>query len=282
MKRLRNAVLLFVSFALTAPAQVTRPQLGAIVDRNQNLRAVNGVPASTTLGDPLVGGILSAACSADLCLAKAEGALWSQTSNSAGIDTKVTTAPPGPAIFAFSGAGAYVYFPANQSLFWWQDAELQALPFSLKGDVLSFLATGDGLDYAVRRDGAVWREHVSQNSTPQVINWIDSTENVGPLALLPNGILIADAQTVRYLRADGAVTNLAIAGVQSFSPMGAGFVQTLTTDAIWAIRTDTGTPSAFLLPAANETPATRTAPPRPVRRPALKSPSAPQPGTAIP
>jgi len=96
---------IFIVFALSscAWAQVERPQLGKIVDANGAVRPIYGIAASVTLGDPEITGVLSASCSRKFCLAKTETSLVSAGGNIA--------APAGPALFAFDGDGAYIWFP---------------------------------------------------------------------------------------------------------------------------------------------------------------------------
>ena len=87
-------------------AQIEHPQIGVMLDENGDARVVLGVAGSTTSSDSLWSGVLSLACSAQVCFAKSQGALLSSSGES-------MDAPAGPAIFAIDGATAYVYFPGD-------------------------------------------------------------------------------------------------------------------------------------------------------------------------
>src|SRR5262245_40008351 len=118
---IRFATLLSVVglFATSASAQIARSWLGMTVDANGGLRPVYGVPASTTLGDVAVGGVISAGCGSSMCLAATADGLWSSVTSNGTESVAIIPAPSGPALFAFSNSDAYVFFQNLQLLYRW-------------------------------------------------------------------------------------------------------------------------------------------------------------------
>jgi hypothetical protein len=111
---------LFLLFAMVGWAQIERPQLGLMLDANGALRPVYGTAASATLGDPVLTGVLSFGCSAQMCLFKTETAIVASDRTSA-------AAPTGTAIFSIDGASAYIYFPDTQQWAHWRDGHLERI-----------------------------------------------------------------------------------------------------------------------------------------------------------
>jgi len=114
---------LFFLFAMAGWAQIERPQLGFMLDANGALRPVYGTAASATLGDPVLTGVLSFACSSGWCLLKTDTAIIASNGASA-------TAPTGTAIFAMDAASAYIYFPDSQRWAQWRDGQLEWIDFA--------------------------------------------------------------------------------------------------------------------------------------------------------
>ncbi len=237
-----------------AAGQVNRASLGLMVDAHQQLRPVRGVAASSTLGEALVPDVLSAGCAGMLCLAKTDGQLWSVTSSSVATNTAVTktAAPAGGALFAFSGAGAYVFFPTAGTLHWWHEGQLDALPNAPLGEVLSMIAIGDGIDYAVRRGGAIWREHLpAATASVKIVSLMETAASaITAVMLSGSGTLIAEPTRIRFLPNSGGEAVIPISGVQTFLLMTDGYAQAVAGSASWVIRLDSATGEAYLLPGA--------------------------------
>jgi hypothetical protein len=111
-------IAIFLFFAVAGWAQIERPQLGLMLDANGAVRPVYGAAGSATLGDPVLTGVLSFACSARLCLMKTEAAIIASDGTS-------VAAPTGPAIFAMHGASAYIYFSDTQQWARWRNGQLE-------------------------------------------------------------------------------------------------------------------------------------------------------------
>jgi len=147
---------LFLLFAIIGWAQIERPQLGLMLDSNGVVRPVYGTAASATLGDPVMTGVLSFGCSAQMCLMKTEAAIIASDGTSA-------AAPAGTAIFTMHGVSAYIYFPGSEQWAHWRDGQLEWID-SVPGQVTStgavmlledgaITATADHIAL-VRRDGS--------------------------------------------------------------------------------------------------------------------------------
>jgi len=204
-----------------------------MLDQNGAVRPVLGVAASATLGDPILSGVVSLACTARGCLAKTASSLVSTSGGT--VD-----APSGPAIF---GEG-HVYFPDAQQLAHWHDGALEAIDFTADGSLLALRPDGDGLDYAVSRSGATWVEHYS---------FVDHSVEVLGSAIPANAALLLDGVTllaaddgVHVLRPDGSETIVATTGVTALVRMGSAYVELVTAQGMWAL--DPATGNVFLLP----------------------------------
>ena len=143
------------------------------------------------------------------------------------------------------------------------------LPFRPDGEVLSLRATGDGLDYALRRNQVTSVEHISISSGS--VSLMSSQGSTGPVALLDNGTLITSANGTKLVRGDGSEVAFPVTAIQSLSWLGEQFLQATTAEANWVIRVAVGSEQAFLLPGV--APPVERAPARPERprRPAQLS-----------
>jgi hypothetical protein len=252
---------LFAILALPAAAQIARSQLGLMLDANGGLRPVYGVPGSSTLGDPLLTGVLSAGCVAELCLAKTQDTLWNW--RSATGEWAQVSAPAGPALFAFMGADAFVL--VNGALYRWSGGALALVPFLPHSPVLALRAASDGFDYAVSRDGATVVEHLSLIDGS--VNAVSSAAGDGLMALLDSSVLIASDDASKIVRGDGTEISLPVSGVQKVQWLGDGFLQATTAEANFVIRIESGREQVFLLPGVTE----RLKTLRPIRRPGQRS-----------
>jgi hypothetical protein len=219
--------------SVSALAQIERPRIGVMLDASGNAREVLGVAESATAADPSWSGILSLACSAEVCFGKTQDALVSSTGDS--ID-----APPGPAIFGMDGGSAYVYFTASRQLMRWHDGELDPVVFSPDGDVLALRATADGFESAVRRADGAWAGDRYLGDATAV-------------ALLDGGsVVAAGGGQVRLLRPDGTEADFAVAGVQSLIRISDICVQLVTASGMWALAIESGRERVFLLPGGSQ------------------------------
>jgi hypothetical protein len=147
---------IFFLFAVLGWGQIERPQLGLMLDASGAVRPVYGAAASATLGDPVLTGVLSFGCSAQICLFKTEAAIIASDGTSA-------AAPNGTAIFTMEGASAYIYFPSTQQWARWRDGQREWIDVTPDeavptGTVMpledgSIVATADHIAL-VRRDGS--------------------------------------------------------------------------------------------------------------------------------
>ncbi|HYP04636.1 MAG TPA: hypothetical protein VER03_00245 [Bryobacteraceae bacterium] len=114
----RRFCLMLLSRA--AAAQIMKPRIGYIVDRENNLRAIEGVAGAFTVSSPLQRGVLSAAFSGRSLVIK--------TGKELRIDTRCFDALEGPAVVVFDSKGeaAEIFFPSAQVLWTWHNGEFLA------------------------------------------------------------------------------------------------------------------------------------------------------------
>lgn len=230
-------IILFTLLSACAWGQIASPQIGVMLDVNGRARPVSGAPAAAVVGTPWFdGAVLSLACSAEGCVAKTDGALFTP----AGV---VVAALPGAAIIALdasSPGAAYVYFVESGTLARWTGSALVPMDFAPGGDVLSLRAVPGGFEYAVERDGEIWIGGKSLGAANCVL-------------LLDGGaaLLASDGQ-VRLLRPDGTELDFVVAGaggfVGGFIRMSDQFVQVITDTGMWALDITPGHEQIFLLP----------------------------------
>lgn len=240
MRRFLLIICAVGASAVYARAQsgIEVPAVGAIVDSSGALRSVQGVADSFWLGPPGVPGVLSAACSERLCLAKTDSKILSPTGE--------TDAPQGPAIFGLDGDNAIAFFPEPRMFARWHDDTLELLDWTVDGDVLS-VRVGDGdVEIAVRRDGNVW---IVRPDGSMVDSIADAT---GPVLLLTDGVLFATSDELVLRRPDATEVRLEFGGAASLTAMGPHYaaihVGNDAGGAIYALRTEPGRESLFLLP----------------------------------
>ena len=224
-------LLLFLCAVCACCAQsgIEVPNAGAIVDSSGALRQVQGVAGSFSLGAAGIPGVLSAACSEHLCLAKTDSKIVSATGE--------TDAPPGPAIFGLNNGDAIVFFPEPHTFARWHHDALEPLDWTVEGEILSICAR----NIAVRKDGVVSILHPDGS----VVDSIPDAS--GPVLLLPKGVVFATTEEI-VLRQDASEVRFELAEAQSITAMGPGYAAIRTGDAIYALRTEPGRESLFLLP----------------------------------
>jgi hypothetical protein len=212
-----------------AQSGVNRPQLGKMLDSNGAVRTVYGIAASVTLGDMESTDVLSSACSKTFCLAKTETSIVSAVGS---VD-----APPGPAMFAFDGDAAFVWFSRSRQLARWQNGLLTLIDSSVEGEVLSIGANVGVVQFAVRRMNGVW-----------VINQDGSVAGSLPHAtraaiLIPGGVVFATREEIVI-----GDLRFSLNGVTEFSQMSDSYLQVRAGGADYSLRIEKGRETLFQLP----------------------------------
>jgi hypothetical protein len=113
-----------------AAAQIVTPRIGYIVDRENCLRAIEGVAGAFSMSAILERDVLSAAFSGASLVVK--------TAHELRIDDQTFDAPDGPAAVMFNDLGhvVEVFFPVARLLWTWQDGKFTAVPaFDVVADV---------------------------------------------------------------------------------------------------------------------------------------------------
>ena len=231
---MRRLLLIFCAvgaWAVYACAQsgIEVPGVGAIVDSSGALRQVQGVAGSFLLSPASISGVLSAACSAQSCLAKSDSKIISATGE--------TDAPPGPAIFGVSGDEAIVFFPEPRVFARWHNDVLEPLEWVFEGEVLSIRLK----EIAVRKDGEVSIVHPDGS----VVDSIPDAS--GPVLLLPNGVVFATKEEIVLRQGDSEV-RFELADAQSITAMGPHYAVIHAGDAIYALRNEPGREGLYRLP----------------------------------
>jgi hypothetical protein len=228
-------VLLLMLFATGGFAQprLEPPKIGAMLDRSGGFRWVQGIAGSFVVGSASHSGVISAACSVERCLVKTATHVISESGERA-------EAPPGPAVFGLDGRGAWIYFPATDQFARWDQGFLRTVDWHVDGEVLSLR---QGPEIAVRRGADVW---ITDSSGALLDSVAGAT---GAVLLLPQAVVFAASDGLVLRRQDRSELRFPLTGVVALSAMGAGFVQVVTPDQSYALRTDSGREQIFLLPA---------------------------------
>ena len=116
----RRFCLLLMSGA--AGAQVTRPRIGYVVDRENCLRSVEGVAGAFTLGHVIEADVVSAAYSGKTLVVKKAAHVL--------VNDRTFDAPDGPMTVVFDGRGdaAEIFFSAARVLWTLQDGNYSSHP----------------------------------------------------------------------------------------------------------------------------------------------------------
>jgi hypothetical protein len=221
---------ILIAFAIsTCGWAQTRPQLGKMLDPNGAVRKVYGIASSVTVGDAEMTGVLSSGCSNTFCLAKTATSIVSASGNA--------DAPDGPALFAFDGDAAVVWFPQSRQLARWANGALNVADTTIDGEVLSIGVNAGAVQLAVRRRSGVWI--VNQDGSV-----VDSLpRSTGPVMLIPGGAIYATNSelVIRNIR-------IPLAGVSSFSQMSGSYLQVRAGGVDYSLRIDLGRETLFQLP----------------------------------
>jgi hypothetical protein len=224
-----RTLVFFFGICAWAQSGIEIPAIGAIVDSSGALRQVQGVAGSFLLGPASMSGVLSAACSQQLCLAKTDSAILSATGE--------TNAPPGPAIFGFSGDSAIVFFPKPRTFARWHDNVLEALNWIIDGEVLSVRLN----EVAVRNGGEALIVHPDGSVADSI------PEASGPVLLLSKGVVFATKDEIVLRQGDSKV-RFELSGIQSITAMGPHYAVIHAGDEVYALRTEAGREALYRLP----------------------------------
>jgi len=219
---MKHALLLLIAMCAWSQSGIETPSIGMVADSLGSLRAVQGVAGNFLLGPPMATGVLSAACSELLCLAKTDSKILSPTGQ--------TSAPPGPAIFGLDRDIAVIFFPQSQSFARWRDNILESLDWTSDDEVLSIRSGNNRLEIASRRD------------------WAGLTN--GPVLLLKEDVLFATADELVLRHPDASESRFELTGAESITSMGPHYAAIRAGDLTFALRLDLGHEQLFLLPAS--------------------------------
>jgi hypothetical protein len=224
-------IILPLAMCVCAWAQsgLTRPQLGKMLDANGAVRTVYGIVASVTLGDAETTGVLSLACSNTVCLAKTETSVVSPSGS--------VNAPAGPALFAFDGDSALVWFPQSRQFAQWKNGLLNSVNANVEGDVLSIGVSAGAVRFAVRKRSGVWI--VNQDGSI-----VDSLpRSTVAVMLIPGGAVYTTESEIVIRNA-----RFPLAGVTAFSQMSGSALEVRARGVNYSLRIDEGREALFQLP----------------------------------
>jgi hypothetical protein len=220
---------LAIGTCVWAQSGIEQPRLGKMLDQNGAVRTVYGIAASVTLGDAETTGVVSQGCSKKFCLVKTETSL------------EGVTAPAGPALFAFEGDQAFVWFPQSRQLAQWRNGALTLIDSIVDGEVLSIRTSSGSVEFAVRRASGDWI--VKPDGSV-----VDSLpRSMGPVMLIPGGMVYAtrDEIVIREVR-------IPLERVTTFSQMSGGYLQVRAGGVDYALRVEKGRETLFQLPGVRE------------------------------
>jgi hypothetical protein len=176
---------------------------------------------------------LSFGCSKTLCLQKTASNIVSPT-GSAG-------APDGPALFAFSATGAFVWFEQTNQLASWQNDALTFIDASVEGHVLAIGVSAGAVQFAVQRINGVW-----------IVNQDGSA--VSGLARTACAVMLTASGPVYAERGEVIVNGkrFALAGVTAMFQMSADYLEVRAAGVDYALRIDPGRETLFQLPGVSQ------------------------------
>lgn len=220
----------------SSPTNVDRPWIGKMLDASGAVRAVYGIAASVTPGETEAVGVLSSGCSKTFCLMKTEAGILSPLGS---VD-----APAGPALFAFEGDAAYIWFSRSRELAKWHEGALDFVPVAtsnLEGEVVSIGVTEGAVLFAVkrlRRD--LWIVNLDGSAA-------GSLARATMAMLIPGGAVYATRDEIV-----AGNNRLALQGVTGFSWMSEHYLQVRAGGMDYALRIDPGRETLFQLPGVSQ------------------------------
>jgi hypothetical protein len=217
---MKRTLPIFIAVCAWSQSGIDVPVIGMVVDPSGSLRAVQGVAGNFLLGPAVATGVLSGACSEQLCLAKTDSKILSATGQA--------DAPPGPAVFGLDRDTAVIFFPQSQTFARWRDNTLEPLNWTVDDEVLSICIGDHGIEILARRD------------------WAGETN--GPLLLLSEGVLFATADELVVRHRDGSELRFELYGAESITSMGRHYAAIRAGAMTFALRLDPGQEQLFVLP----------------------------------
>ena len=208
------------------------PQVGFLQDTTNSFRPAYGIAGNFLLGDPVSGGVVSAAYSGSYGLIKTGSAVI--VTDRAGSILASNSQPDGPALFAFTGAGepALIFIPAANTLLAWDGAAFNPVrfdPTTLSANAILSIAAphpGQAAIIVQRDDGLcdvridlATGDLVAQTAIPGV---------TAPALMLANGDLVyADGNGIVLRKRDGSEHHITAQLPASFAlqQMGDGWIQ---------------------------------------------------------
>ena len=229
---MRLTILVAAAAMCCGQAPIATPSIGKMLDASGTLWPVYGVAGNFTLGPREAVRVISAGCSAVLCLTK--------TGNRIVGPKGSAIAPFGPALFGFDGAEAVLYFPATDLFARWRQGRLLRLPWHVEGEVVALR----GLEIAVRRGADAW----IVRPDGAILDYLG--EVAGPVLLVDGAAVLVTEDAVILRRKDQDDLRFELAGVQALAALGPEYVQVKTATGSYALRTTPGREDLLLLPAA--------------------------------
>jgi len=253
--------VLSMTVAAWGQTALTAPQAGLIRDRAHSLRPVYGIAGNFLLGDPVAGGVVSAAYSGSYGLIKTDSAVV--VIDQAGSIAASIAAPEGPALFAFAriGDSALAYLSSADTLLVWDGRAFETVPFNptiLAGGAVVAIAAPDSEHAAliVQRDDGLW--DVRMQLATGEIDAQTAIEGVAvPVLMLATGELIySDGNRLVIRRRDGSERHVEAQLPTSFEfqQMDQGWVQLrdLTGGPHFAIRITQNREQSYQLPEVDQ------------------------------
>jgi hypothetical protein len=211
---------------------LTPPQAGFMQDAANSFRPVYGIAGNFLPGDPVAGGVVSAAYSGSYGLIKTSSAVI--VTDRTGSIVASNSEPDGPALFAFtrSGEPALAYMPVANTLLAWDGAAFNPVPFDptilSASAVLSIAAPNSGhAAMIVQREDGLWDVRV-QLATGDIDAQTAITGVAAPVLMLANGELVySDVNGIVLRSSDRTELHINAQLPASFTlqQMGGGWIQ---------------------------------------------------------
>jgi hypothetical protein len=186
--------ILVISAAACGQSSLAPPQIGFIQDGRGGLRPVLGLAGNFLVGRPESLGVICAAYSGSYGLVKSDSMLT--VTDQHGREINRADAPPGPALFAFTvaGAPALVYFEQSESLVRWDGRSFREVPFGaakIAGEsVIAIAAPGPEVArLVVNHSGELWELDV-RTDTGAVVSRTALPGVSGPVLLFATDELV--------------------------------------------------------------------------------------------
>ena len=231
MKALLTTLWLAAAVAC-AQTGLTPPQAGFMQDAANSFRPVYGIAGNFLPGDPVAGGVISAAYSGSYGLFKTSTAIV--VTDRTGAIVASTSEPDGPALFAFSRTGdpALAYLAAANTLLAWDGAAFNPVSFDpatlSASAVLSIAAPHAGhAAMIIQRDDGLWDVRV-QLATGDIDAQTAVSGIAPPVLMLTNGDLVySDVNGIVLRRRAGTEVhiNAQLPGSFALQQMSEGWIQ---------------------------------------------------------